>query len=84
MKKPSDYCKMENTGYLGHFYKAQYLDKGHNECEGAEDKAACRELMASYAAEDKERSESKESRYKGMSRPGGDFQRALDKRRGKY
>lgn len=33
MKKPSDYCKMENTGYLGHFYQDQHLDRGHNDCE---------------------------------------------------
>lgn len=80
MKKPSQYARMDHQGYLGHFAKAQFLDQGHNECEGAEDKEACREFMSGLKAE----ADQKEEKYKSMSRAGGDFQRALDKRRGKY
>lgn len=33
MKKPSEFCAMENHGYLGHFKNAEVLAAGHNTSE---------------------------------------------------
>lgn len=33
MKKPSEYCKRQNQGYLGHFLKDVHLNAGHNTSE---------------------------------------------------
>jgi hypothetical protein len=82
VRKPSDWAKMDNQAYLGHFRQDKYLNEGHNRCEGAADKAKCEEMFAGYDAADKAKSDAKEAKYKGMSPAGAYVQRGLDKARG--
>lgn len=82
MKKPYEYCQRQNHEYLGHFAKAKNLNRGHNDCEMADDKEACRAENEYNRAEAAAKAAEKEKRYAGQSKLGKQFSRAFDKAAG--